>query len=88
MKGDTTVFHTRAGVLIANKVFSYNEFVENPKDKASPNFQERRKKPSSLGSVVELDFPLEAIVDCDEASLLLEALGGVEVKWVGRSNSG
>jgi len=86
VEGDTVVFHTKAGVLTASKVSGYNDFEETPEDEASPNSQER-KKPSSLG-VVELDFPLEAATDCDEASLLSEALGGVEVKWVGRSNLG
>lgn len=86
MEGDTANFHTKAGVLTANKVSGYEEFEETPEDEASPNPPERRK-PSTMG-VVELDFPLVAATDCNEASLLSEALGGVEVKWVGISNFG
>lgn len=78
VEGDTAIFHTKSGVLTANKVSGYEEPAEDEVDK---------RKPSRMG-LVEVDVPLVAATDCDDASLLSEALGGVEIKWIGRSNLG
>lgn len=86
VEGDTVLFHTKAGMLTANKVSGYQEFEEAPEGAPSSDPPATRK-PSSKG-VVELDFPLIAATECKDASLLSEALGGVEVKWIGRSNLG
>ena len=86
VEGDTALFYTKAGVLTANKVSGYEEFEESPEGAVSADPPATRK-PSSKG-VVELDFPLVVATECNEASLLSEVLGGVEVKWIGRSNLG
>jgi hypothetical protein len=80
------LFHTKGGMLTANKVSGYQEFEEAPEGAPSSDPPATRK-PSSKG-VIELDFPLIAATECNDASLLSEALGGVEVKWIGRSNLG
>ncbi|KAG0600466.1 hypothetical protein M758_11G036600 [Ceratodon purpureus] len=86
VEGDTALFHTKAGVLTANKVSGYEEFEEAPEG-AAPSDPPATRKPSSKG-VIELDFPLVAATECNEASILSEALGGVDVKWIGKSNLG
>lgn len=78
VEGDTAIFHTKSGVLTANKVSGYEEPAEDEVDK---------RKPSRMG-LVEVDVPLVAATDCDDALLLSEALGGVEINWIGRSNLG
>lgn len=79
-------FYIKVGVLIVNKVFGYEEFEEIFEDEVFLNFFERRKL--FIMGVVELDFFLVVVIDCNEVFLFLEVLGGVEVKWVGISNFG
>jgi hypothetical protein len=85
VEGDTAIFHTRSGVLKAIKVSGYPEYEEEPVGEEISVAEQG--KPGSKG-VIRLDFPLSPPTACDDASLLSEALGGVEVKWVGMSSVG
>ena len=85
VEGDTVIFHTRSGVLKAVKVSGYPEYAEEPEVEEISVAEQG--KPSSKG-VVRLDFPLSPPAACDDASLLSEALGRIEVKWVGMSSVG
>lgn len=84
--GNTVVFHTKSGILKANKVSGYQEFDGPPPDERDPK-PAKRRQPSDKG-VVELDFPSSPPTACSDSSLLSEALGGVEIRWVGRSDVG
>lgn len=86
MDGNTVVFHTKSGILKANKVSGYQEFDGPPPDERDPK-PAKRRQPSDKG-VVELDFPSSPPTACSDSSLLSEALGGVEIRWVGRSDVG
>lgn len=85
VEGDTVLFHTKAGILRASKVSGYEEYEEEaPEDKER---MPERKRPGGKG-VVELDLPLVPAACCNDISLLSEALGGVDVKWVGETSLG
>ncbi|XP_024368867.1 uncharacterized protein [Physcomitrium patens] len=83
VEGDIAVFHTKSGILKAKKVSGYEEYEQSSAAEESG----AQRKPSSKG-VIELDLPLAPPSVCNDMSFLSEALGGVEVKWVGRSNLG
>jgi hypothetical protein len=87
VEGDVALFHTKSGILKATKVSGYEEYEEQPAE--DEETRPERKRPVGKG-VVQLDFPLAPPTATNEndASCLSEALGGVEVKWVGRSSLG
>ncbi|KAG0563787.1 hypothetical protein KC19_8G059100 [Ceratodon purpureus] len=85
VEGDTAIFHTRSGILKAVKVSGYLDYQKEPEEEELTVADQG--KPSSKG-VVLLDFPLAPPTACDDALLLSEALGEVEVKWVGMSSVG
>lgn len=70
----------------ASKVSGYPEYKEDPDEEEEESVAEKRK-PSDMG-VVKLDFPCALATACDDTSLLSQALGAVEVKWVGMSSVG